>query len=140
MRLSSPHCLRKYSAVVLTDLMPTEINGNYVESWQPHTMQPAGLERSHQIAKTVTDNLGVGLDGRPSGLGLFGVELFIKGDQVWFSEVSPRPHDTGLVTLATQVQSELELHAHALDRGRHNRVFLVKIGRASCRERVYVLV
>ncbi len=83
-----------------------QINGDYVESWQPHPMQPAALERSRQIAKTVTDNLG--------GQGLFGVELFVKGDQVWFSEVSPRPHDTGLVTLATQVQSEFELHARAI--------------------------
>ncbi|MDD5333769.1 MAG: formate-dependent phosphoribosylglycinamide formyltransferase [Rhodoferax sp.] len=91
-----------------------QINGDYVESWQPHAMQPAALERARQIAKTVTDNLGVGLDGKPSGLGLFGVELFVKGDQVWFSEVSPRPHDTGLVTLATQVQSEFELHARAI--------------------------
>jgi len=91
-----------------------QVNGDYVESWQPHAMQPAALERARQIAKTVTDNLGVGLDGKPSGLGLFGVELFVKGDQVWFSEVSPRPHDTGLVTLATQVQSEFELHARAI--------------------------
>ncbi|MDP3617887.1 MAG: formate-dependent phosphoribosylglycinamide formyltransferase, partial [Rhodoferax sp.] len=83
-----------------------QVNGDYVESWQPHAMQPAALERARQIAKTVTDNLG--------GQGLFGVELFVKGDQVWFSEVSPRPHDTGLVTLATQVQSEFELHARAI--------------------------
>ena len=62
----------------------------------------------------MTDNLGVGFDGKPSGLGLFGVELFVKGDQVWFSEVSPRPHDTGLVTLCTQWQSEFELHARAI--------------------------
>src|SRR5574343_589101 len=67
-----------------------------------------------QIAKAVTDNLGVGFDGNPSGLGLFGVELFVKGENVWFSEVSPRPHDTGLVTLATQWQSEFELHARAI--------------------------
>ena len=91
-----------------------QISGDYVESWQPHPMPAAALERSRQIAKTVTDNLGVGLDGKPSGLGLYGVELFVKGDQVWFSEVSPRPHDTGLVTLTTQVQSEFELHARAI--------------------------
>ena len=80
--------------------------GDYVESWQPHPMHPAALEKSRQIAKAVTDNLG--------GLGLFGVELFVKGEQVWFSEVSPRPHDTGLVTLCTQWQSEFELHARAI--------------------------
>nr|MDP2191455.1 formate-dependent phosphoribosylglycinamide formyltransferase [Rhodoferax sp.] len=91
-----------------------QVSGDYVESWQPHPMPSAALERSRQIAKTVTDNLGVGLDGKPSGLGLYGVELFVKGDQVWFSEVSPRPHDTGLVTLTTQVQSEFELHARAI--------------------------
>ena len=91
-----------------------QVSGDYVESWQPHPMHPAALEKSRQIAKAVTDNLGVGFDGKPSGLGLFGVELFVKGDQVWFSEVSPRPHDTGLVTLCTQHQSEFELHARAI--------------------------
>jgi phosphoribosylglycinamide formyltransferase 2 len=91
-----------------------QVNGDYVESWQPHPMSPVALEKSRQIAKTVTDNLGVGLDGQPSGLGLFGVELFVKGNMVWFSEVSPRPHDTGLVTLCTQWQSEFELHARAI--------------------------
>eukprot|EP01034_Spumella_vulgaris_P036101 gene36101-44520_t len=91
-----------------------QVSGDYVESWQPHPMHPAALEKSRQIAKAVTDNLGVGFDGKPSGLGLFGVELFVKGDQVWFSEVSPRPHDTGLVTLCTQNQSEFELHARAI--------------------------
>ena len=77
-------------------------------------MPSKALARARDIAKAVTDNLGVGLDGQPSGLGLYGVELFVKGDQVWFSEVSPRPHDTGLVTLSTQVQSEFELHARAI--------------------------
>jgi len=91
-----------------------QINGDYVESWQPHPMSTTALEQARFIAKTVTDNLGIGLDGQPSGLGIFGVELFIKGDQVWFSEVSPRPHDTGLVTLMTQWQSEFELHARAI--------------------------
>jgi phosphoribosylglycinamide formyltransferase 2 len=91
-----------------------QVNGDYVESWQPHPMHPAALEKARQIAKTVTDDLGVELDGQASGLGLFGVELFVKGDQVWFSEVSPRPHDTGLVTLTTQWQSEFELHARAI--------------------------
>jgi phosphoribosylglycinamide formyltransferase 2 len=85
-----------------------------VESWQPHPMTPAALQKSRDIAKAVTDNLGVGLDGQPSGLGLFGVELFVKGDQVWFSEVSPRPHDTGMVTMITQWQNEFELHARAI--------------------------
>jgi len=91
-----------------------QVNGDYVESWQPHPMHPAALEKAHQIAKTVTDDLGIALDGQASGLGIFGVELFVKGDQVWFSEVSPRPHDTGLVTLTTQWQSEFELHARAI--------------------------
>jgi phosphoribosylglycinamide formyltransferase 2 len=83
-----------------------QVNGDYVESWQPHRMNPLALERAQDIAKKVTDNLG--------GLGLFGVELFVSGDVVWFSEVSPRPHDTGMVTMATQVQSEFELHAKAI--------------------------
>jgi len=69
-------------------------------------MDPAALARSREIAKKVTDDLG--------GQGIFGVELFVKGDQVWFSEVSPRPHDTGLVTMITQWQSEFELHARAI--------------------------
>jgi len=80
--------------------------GDYVESWQPHPMHPDALTRAREIAKAVTDDLG--------GQGIFGVELFVKGDRVWFSEVSPRPHDTGLVTLITQVQSEFELHARAI--------------------------
>jgi phosphoribosylglycinamide formyltransferase 2 len=83
-----------------------QVSGDYIESWQPHPMPSTALARSRQIAKAVTDNLG--------GQGLYGVELFVKGDQVWFSEVSPRPHDTGLVTLTTQVQSEFELHARAI--------------------------
>ncbi|CAM9213445.1 formate-dependent phosphoribosylglycinamide formyltransferase [Acinetobacter pseudolwoffii] len=81
-------------------------SGDYVESWQPQPMTPAALEESKRIAHKVTTALG--------GCGIFGVELFIKGDQVWFSEVSPRPHDTGLVTLASQFQSEFELHARAI--------------------------
>ncbi|MBC7719588.1 MAG: formate-dependent phosphoribosylglycinamide formyltransferase [Chitinophagaceae bacterium] len=91
-----------------------QVNGDYVESWQPHPMAGAALKRSREIAKAVTDNLGVGIDGKPSGLGVFGVELFVKGDDVWFSEVSPRPHDTGMVTMCTQVQSQFELHARAI--------------------------
>ena len=83
-----------------------QVNGDYVESWQPHAMQPAALQKSRDIARAVTDNLG--------GQGIFGVELFVKGDAVWFSEVSPRPHDTGMVTMATQWQSQFELHARAI--------------------------
>lgn len=91
-----------------------QVSGDYVESWQPHPMTPAALAESRRVAKAVTDNLGVGHDGQPSGLGLYGVELFVKGDQVWFSEVSPRPHDTGMVTMITQWQNEFELHARAI--------------------------
>ena len=91
-----------------------QVNGDYVESWQPHPMRPAALAKARRIAQTITDDLGIGVDGQSSGLGIFGVELFVKGDQVWFSEVSPRPHDTGLVTLCTQVQNEFELHARAI--------------------------
>lgn len=83
-----------------------QVKGDYVESWQPQAMSAAALQRSREIAKAVTDNLG--------GRGIFGVELFIKGDQVWFSEVSPRPHDTGMVTMCSQVQSEFDLHARAI--------------------------
>ena len=81
-------------------------DGDYRESWQPQPMSPRALERAQQIAKAVTDDLG--------GWGLFGVELFVKGDEVWFSEVSPRPHDTGLVTLVSQELSEFALHARAI--------------------------
>lgn len=81
-------------------------SGDYVESWQPQPMTPAALEEAKRIANKVTVALG--------GCGIFGVELFVKGDKVWFSEVSPRPHDTGLVTLASQFQSEFELHARAI--------------------------
>lgn len=80
--------------------------GDYVESWQPQAMNRLALQRAQHIAKSVTDSLG--------GLGLFGVELFVKGDEVWFSEVSPRPHDTGMVTMASQRFSEFELHARAI--------------------------
>jgi len=83
-----------------------QVAGDYVESWQPMAMSQVALTRSRDIAGKVTAALG--------GRGIFGVELFVKGDQVWFSEVSPRPHDTGLVTLATQRFSEFELHARAI--------------------------
>ena len=91
-----------------------QVSGDYVESWQPHAMPAAALQRSREIAKAVTDDLGTAPPDRLPGLGLFGVELFVKGDQVWFSEVSPRPHDTGMVTLVTQWQNEFELHARAI--------------------------
>jgi phosphoribosylglycinamide formyltransferase 2 len=91
-----------------------QVSGDYVESWQPHPMHPAALQRAREISKAVTDNLGQGLDGQSTGLGLFGVELFVKGEDVWFSEVSPRPHDTGMVTMCTQWQNEFELHARAI--------------------------
>ena len=81
-------------------------NGDYVESWQPQPMSVKALAAAEEMARKVTDDIG--------GFGVFGVELFIKGDMVWFSEVSPRPHDTGLVTLATQDQSEFALHARAI--------------------------
>jgi phosphoribosylglycinamide formyltransferase 2 len=83
-----------------------QVAGDYVESWQPQPMRPVALERARDVASKVTTALG--------GRGLFGVELFVRGDDVWFSEVSPRPHDTGLVTLATQRFSEFELHARAI--------------------------
>lgn len=83
-----------------------QVYGDYVESWQPQPMSPVALRRSQDMARKITDALG--------GAGIFGVELFVKGDDVWFSEVSPRPHDTGLVTLATQHQSEFALHARAI--------------------------
>jgi phosphoribosylglycinamide formyltransferase 2 len=83
-----------------------QVHGDYVESWQPQPMSPRALESAREIASKVTASLG--------GRGVFGVELFVKGDMVWFSEVSPRPHDTGMVTIATQVQNEFELHAKAI--------------------------
>ena len=81
-------------------------DGDYRESWQPQPMSPRALERAREIARTITDDLG--------GWGVFGVELFVKGDEVWFSEVSPRPHDTGLVTLVSQDLSQFALHARAI--------------------------
>ena len=83
-----------------------QVHGDYVESWQPQPMAPRALERARDIARSVTGALG--------GRGIFGVELFVRGDEVWFSEVSPRPHDTGLVTLCSQRLSEFELHARAI--------------------------
>ncbi len=81
-------------------------NGDYRESWQPQAMSPAALKASQDIAFKITNEIG--------GLGLFGVELFVNGDEVWFSEVSPRPHDTGMVTMVTQKQTEFDLHARAI--------------------------
>lgn len=83
-----------------------QVQGDYVESWQPQAMHPQALQLARDIAKKITDDLG--------GLGLFGVELFVKNDMVWFSEVSPRPHDTGMVTMSSQIQNEFELHAKAI--------------------------
>jgi phosphoribosylglycinamide formyltransferase 2 len=83
-----------------------QVDGDYVESWQPQPMSAKALEASRAVANKVTDALG--------GLGIFGVELFVRGDEVWFSEVSPRPHDTGLVTLVSQHLSEFALHARAI--------------------------
>lgn len=83
-----------------------QVKGDYVESWQPHVMSDLALQYAREIAREITGNLG--------GRGIFGVELFVKDDQVWFSEVSPRPHDTGMVTMVSQVQSEFELHARAI--------------------------
>jgi phosphoribosylglycinamide formyltransferase 2 len=83
-----------------------QVSGDYVESWQPQPMSASALTRAQEIAAKVVNALG--------GLGIFGVELFVKGDQVWFSEVSPRPHDTGMVTMCSQAQSEFELHARAI--------------------------
>ncbi|WP_428059907.1 formate-dependent phosphoribosylglycinamide formyltransferase [Brevundimonas sp.] len=96
--------------VVVTDFCAPighrQVKGDYVESWQPQAMSAGALASAQEIAGKVTEALG--------GLGVFGVELFVKGDQVWFSEVSPRPHDTGLVTLASQTMSEFALHARAI--------------------------
>jgi phosphoribosylglycinamide formyltransferase 2 len=83
-----------------------QVDGDYRESWQPHPMSDAALRAAHELAATVTTALG--------GTGLFGVELFVKGDEVLFSEVSPRPHDTGMVTMATQALSEFALHVRAV--------------------------
>ena len=83
-----------------------QVKGDYVESWQPQPMSERALAKSHDIAHKVTSALG--------GRGLFGVELFVSGDSVWFSEVSPRPHDTGMVTMITQAQNEFELHLRAI--------------------------
>jgi phosphoribosylglycinamide formyltransferase 2 len=83
-----------------------QVAGDYVESWQPCRMEPAALAKARAIAASVTASLG--------GQGVFGVELFVKGEMVWFSEVSPRPHDTGMVTMASQVQSQFEIHAKAI--------------------------
>lgn len=83
-----------------------QVQGDYVESWQPQPMSEIALAKARAIAKRVTDNLG--------GRGIFGVELFVSGDEVWFSEVSPRPHDTGMVTMISQQQSEFEIHARAI--------------------------
>jgi phosphoribosylglycinamide formyltransferase 2 len=83
-----------------------QTGGDYIESWQPQPMSAPALQAAHDFASKVTDALG--------GVGVYGVELFVRGDTVWFSEVSPRPHDTGMVTMCTQTQSEFDLHARAI--------------------------
>ncbi|WP_457624296.1 formate-dependent phosphoribosylglycinamide formyltransferase [Persephonella sp.] len=83
-----------------------QVDGDYWESWQPQPMSPVALEKAKEIAKKITDALG--------GYGIFGCELFIKGDEVWFNEISPRPHDTGMVTMVSQYMSEFELHLRAI--------------------------
>ena len=86
-----------------------QIDGDYVESWQPHPMSKKALKRAQDIAGKVVNEL-CGKTGR----GIFGVELFVKGGKVWFSEISPRPHDTGMVTMVSQTMSEMELHVRAI--------------------------
>jgi phosphoribosylglycinamide formyltransferase 2 len=97
---------RRLSTAFCEPIGHIQVQGDYVESWQPHPMPAAALAAGRECARRVTEALG--------GLGIFGVELFVRGDRVWFSEVSPRPHDTGLVTLSSQWQNEFELHARAL--------------------------
>lgn len=88
-----------------------QIDGDYRESWQPHPMSDVARKKAQDIAQKITDSLG-GLPGE--GRGIFGCELFVKGDDVWFSEISPRPHDTGMVTMASQTMSQMELHVRAI--------------------------
>lgn len=89
-----------------------QVEGDYVESWQPATCSPVALESAREMARAVTGALAAG--GASPALGLFGVEFFLRGDEAWFSELSPRPHDTGMVTMVTQDQSEFDLHARAV--------------------------
>ena len=91
-----------------------QIDGDYRESWQPHPMSATALAKAQDIARKVVNNLCGGDPPAGGGRGIFGVELFVKGDTVWFSEVSPRPHDTGMVTLVSQTMSEMELHVRAI--------------------------
>jgi phosphoribosylglycinamide formyltransferase 2 len=101
--LNEQGCIRTYFCEPIGHVQE---QGDYRESWQPQAMSPAAIESAREIAAKVTDEIG--------GQGLFGVELFVKGEKVWFSEVSPRPHDTGMVTMVTQKQNEFELHARAI--------------------------
>jgi phosphoribosylglycinamide formyltransferase 2 len=96
----------KFGILFLDPIGHLQIDGDYRESWQPQPMEPRVLEEAKRIAKVITDGIG--------GFGIFGVELFIKGDNVYFSEVSPRPHDTGMVTMISQSMSEFELHVRAI--------------------------
>jgi phosphoribosylglycinamide formyltransferase 2 len=102
----APDCAGNIVTSFCEPIGHVQVHGDYVESWQPQPMSTLALQRAREIAGTVTTELG--------GSGIFGVELFVAGDDVWFSEVSPRPHDTGLVTLCSQRQSEFELHANAI--------------------------
>lgn len=100
-----------------------QVDGDYWESWQPHSMSEVALEKAKDIAKKITDELG--------GYGIFGCEMFVKGDEVWFNEISPRPHDTGMVTLITQNISEFEAHLRAI-LGLPIDVKLVSAGASHC--------
>ena len=93
-----------------------QIDGDYRESWQPHPMRPKAIRKTREIAREIVENLCMkkGLPAGKQGRGIFGVEFFVKGDDVWFSELSPRPHDTGMVTMASQTMSEMELHVRAI--------------------------
>ena len=98
--------VRSISGTVSKPVGHIQVNGDYRESWQPQHMSEPALKKAQEVAKAITDALG--------GYGIFGVELFVKGDEVIFSEVSPRPHDTGMVTMISQDLSEFALHARAL--------------------------
>ena len=97
---------RAYGTTFLKPVGHVQVDGDYRESWQPQVMSEKALQKAQDIARKVTDALG--------GYGIFGVELFIKGDDVLFSEVSPRPHDTGMVTMISQDMSQFALHARAV--------------------------
>ena len=101
-----------------------QVDGDYWESWQPHPMSETALKRAKEIAKKITDALG--------GYGIFGCELFVKGDEVWFNEISPRPHDTGMTTMITQEMSEFEIHLRAILGLPLNTKMIVPAGASYC--------